>query len=101
MGLRLLVPLVLLWPVLALAAEGTPLRRYRATPMREMLALFLCIVAYFVLWIVADRLIEGATGAVAAGIIAATVLSLLAVPLLLFVGYKIFGVKPGQANPDH
>ncbi|KPK64199.1 MAG: hypothetical protein AMS21_06355 [Gemmatimonas sp. SG8_38_2] len=101
MGLRLLVPLVLLWPVLALAAEGTALRRYRGTPVKEMLALVLCIVAYFAVWIAADRLIEGATGTVAVGIVLATVLSLLAVPLLLFAAYKVFGVKPGEANPDH
>jgi hypothetical protein len=94
MWLRLLVPLTLLWPVLALAAEGTRLRSYRATPLRELLALLFCVVLYFGLWIGLDRLIEGATGSVAAGIVASTALSLLAVPLLLFLSYKIFGVKP-------
>jgi hypothetical protein len=97
MWLRLLVPLVLLWPVLALAAEGTSLRRYHATPAREVLALLFCIVTYFTVWVGLDRLIEGATGIATAGIVASTVLALLAVPLLLFVGYKIFGVKRDEA----
>jgi hypothetical protein len=101
MWLRLLVPLTLLWPILALAAEGTSLRRYKATPARELLALLFAIVVYFVLWVILDRLIEGMTGIVAAGIVAATALSLLSVPLLLFVGYKIFGVKPGAAGAEH
>jgi hypothetical protein len=101
MWLRLLVPLTLLWPILALAAEGTPLRRYKATPARELLALLFAIVVYFVLWVVLDRLIEGVTGIVAAGIVAATALSLLSVPLLLFMGYKIFGVRPGAPGTGH
>lgn len=95
MWLRLLIPLTLIWPVLAVAAEGTRLRRYRASPLRELLALFFALVTYFGLWIVLSESIEAVTGSVAAAIVASTILSLLAVPLLLWLGYKVFAVKPG------
>ncbi len=98
MSLRILIPLTLLWPILALAAQGTPLRRYWATPARELSALVFCTVVFFALWIGADRALEAALGSAAAGIVASTALSLLAVPLLLLLGYKLFGVKP---DPDH
>jgi len=101
MWLRLLVPLTLMWPILALTAEGTPLNRYRATPARELLALAFCILIYFLVWIVLDRLIESATGSVAAGVIVATALSLAAIPILLFLGFKIFGVSAGAGSDPH
>lgn len=101
MWLRLLVPLALLWPILALAAEGTSLNRYRAAPAREMLALAFCILAYFVAWIALDRAWESVIGNVAAGIIIATIVSLAVVPVLLFLGFKIFGVSPGGAGSGH
>lgn len=97
----LLVPLTLLWPVLALSAEGTSLNRYRATPAREMLALASSIVAYFVVWISLDRVSESVIGNFAAGIISATVVSLAVVPVLLFLGLKIFGVSPGGTGTGH
>ena len=96
MWLRLLVPLTLLWPVLALSVEASPLRVYRGTAKSELAALILCIVVYFVLWIIVDRLIEAASGSVAAGLIVSSAVSLLAVPVVLFLGYKIFGVKPDR-----
>ncbi len=98
--LRILIPLTLLWPVLALAAEGTALRRYRASPARELGALAFCIVIFFALWIGADRALEGAMGS-AAGLGVATGISLLAVPLILLLGYKLCGVKPDSAHPSH
>lgn len=101
MFLRILIPLTLLWPVLALAAEGTPLRRYRSTPARELGALLFCIVVFFAIWIGADRALEAALGSVAAGLVVATGLSLLAVPLVLLLGYKLFGVKPAPSQPAH
>jgi hypothetical protein len=101
MWLRLLVPLTLMWPVLALAAEGTSLNRYRATPARELLALGFCILTYFVMWALVDRVIEAVTGTVAAGIIVATLLSLVAIPFLLLLGFKIFGVSPSGAEDAH
>jgi hypothetical protein len=101
MWLRFLVPLTLMWPVLALAAEGTSLNRYRATPARELLALAFCISTYFVVWFLLDRVIESVTGIVAVGIIVATLLSLAAIPFLLFLGFKIFGVRPGEAAEPH
>lgn len=96
--LRLLVPFVLIWPVLALAAEASPLRRYRGTPARELLAMGFCFITYFIVWIALHQLGRGLSGSEAAAIVAATVLSLLAVTPLLALGYKIFGVKPGEAN---
>lgn len=98
MWLELLIPLTLVWPVLALAVEGTPLRRYRGTPARELAALGACVVAFFLLWIVLDRALEAATGSAAAGMVAATALSLLAVPPLLFLSFKLLGVRPGESG---
>lgn len=100
MWLRLLVPLTLMWPVLALAAEGTSLNRYRSTPGRELLALVFCILTYFIVWLLVDRVFESMIGIVA-GIIAATLLSLAALPFLLFVGFKIFGVRRGETPGPH
>ncbi len=101
MGLRLLIPFVLIWPVLALAAEATYLRRYRGTPTRELLAMSFCLVAYFIGWFILHRLGRAMSGSEAAGIIAATLLSLLAVTPLLALGYKIFGVKPQGTGEAH
>ncbi len=101
MWLRLLVALTLLLPILALAAEGTSLRRYRGTPARELLALCFCIVIYIAVWFAADRSLEAVTGSSAAGIVAASALALLAVPLLVFFAYKLFGVKASAATPSH
>jgi hypothetical protein len=98
MWLRLLVPLTLIWPILSLAAEGTRLRYYRGTPARELLALTFSIVAYGLLWFALHRVGANLTGSEAAAIVAASILSLLAVPLLLFIGYKAFGVKRQAAG---
>lgn len=98
MWLRLLVPLTLIWPVLALATEGTRLRYYRGTTARESLALVFSIVAYGLLWFVLHRVGISLTGSELAAIVAASILSLLAVPVLLFAGYKLFGMKR-QAGP--
>ncbi|HSG81381.1 MAG TPA: hypothetical protein VLC48_03950 [Gemmatimonadota bacterium] len=95
--LRLLIPLTLIWPVLALAVEASPLRRYHGTPTREMGSLLACIIVYFTLWIGIDQVLEVATESVAVGVVAATIVSLLAVMPILWAAYKIFGVKPGSA----
>jgi hypothetical protein len=95
---RLLIPFVLVWPVLALAAEASPLRRYRGTPARELLAMAFCFVAYFIVWIALHQLGRALTGSEAAAIVASTILSLLAVTPLLALGYRIFGVKPGEGE---
>jgi hypothetical protein len=100
MWLRLLVPLALLWPILSLTAEGTKLNRYRATPARELLALAVCIVAYFAIWILLDRVFEELIGSVAFGMAIATVVSLALVPGFLSLGFKIFAVRPGVAKNE-
>jgi hypothetical protein len=96
--LRLLIPFVLVWPILALAAEASPLRRYRGTPARELAALGFCFFAYFILWFAFHLLGRAITGSAAAAIVAATVLALAAVTPLLALGYKIFGVRPGESG---
>ena len=102
MWLRLLVPFTLVWAVLALSVEGTPLRRYRGGAARESLALAFAFVSYFIVWLVLDRLIEVTTRSVAAGLIAASLLSLLAVPALVYLGYRIFRVAPqGGGRGSH
>jgi hypothetical protein len=58
----------------------------------------LCFVAYFIVWIALDQVGRGLSGSEAASIVAATLLSLLAVTPLLALGYKIFGVKPGGSE---
>lgn len=98
MWLRLLIPLTLIWPVLALAAEASPLRRYRGTPARELAAMAFCFVAYFIVWIALHQLGRGLSGSEAAALVASSVLSLLAVTPLLALGYKIFGVKPDETE---
>lgn len=97
MWLRLLVPFTLVWAVLAVTAEGTALRHYRATWARELLALLVCIVAYLALWVVLSMIVEAISGSVLAGIVAASVLSLICVPVLLFVSFKLLGVKRSEA----
>lgn len=94
MWLRLLIPFTLIWPVLALAAEGTALSRYRATWAREMLALLFAIAAYLGVWVALYELAEAVIDSALAGIVVATLLSLIAVPLVLLLGYRIFGLKP-------
>jgi hypothetical protein len=89
-----------MWPILALAAEGTALNRYRGTAARELLAVGFCCVAYLLLWIALDRILEAVAG-VLAGIVASTVISLAAIPLLLYLGFKIFGVKAAEAGEAH
>jgi hypothetical protein len=96
--LRLLIPLVLIWPVLALAAEASPLRRYRGTPARELGAMVFCFVVYFIVWILLHQIGSALTGSEIAAIVASTILSLLAVTPLLALGYKVFGVKPGASE---
>ncbi|KPK80140.1 MAG: hypothetical protein AMS25_10100 [Gemmatimonas sp. SM23_52] len=100
MWLRLLIPLTLIWPVLALAAEATRLRRYRATPLRELLGLCCALLSYFGLWIGLCELIEAVTGSVAAGVIASTILSLLAMTPLLWLGYKTRAGCGGAGGGD-
>jgi hypothetical protein len=101
MWLRLLVPLTLIWPILALAAEGTSLRYYKGTAARELLALTFSIIAYGLLWFALHRVGLSLTGSEAAAIAAASLLSLLAVPVLLFLGYKVFGVKAEAGSAAH
>ncbi len=93
MLLRLLIPLALVWPVMALAAEGTALRNYRGRPVTELLGLFVAIILFFALWFGISGIIGGTLGIVAASLLAAALS-----PVLLFLGYKIFGVKPGSAT---
>ncbi|UCF18927.1 MAG: hypothetical protein JSU87_13490 [Gemmatimonadota bacterium] len=101
MWLRLLVPFTLIWPVLALAAEGTRLRRYQATPLKELSSLLLCIVGFFGLWLGLHQLGQAVTGSDVAAIVAATILSLVCVPILLFLSYRLLGVKPRETGEAH
>ncbi len=96
MWLSLVIPLTLAWPILALAAEGTSLTRYRGTPMTELLALFFAVVAYGALFLGLSGLIGGLVGLVVGALI-----SSLLLPLLLFLGFKIFGVKPAATASAH
>ena len=96
MWLLLLIPFTVFWPVVALVAEGTALNRYRATWGREVMALLFCLIAYFVVWFVLYQLVSGISGSNLAGVVAATILSMISVIPLLFFGYKVFGVKPGE-----
>ncbi|UCC71243.1 MAG: hypothetical protein JSV86_12715 [Gemmatimonadota bacterium] len=96
--LRLLIPFVLVWPVLALAAEASPLARYRGTPAKELLAMAFCFVGYFIVWLVLYQIGKALKGSEAATIVGSTILSLLTVTPLLALGYKIFGVKPAEAH---
>ena len=98
--LGLLIPIALAFPLMALAAEGTSLSRYRGTPMTELLALIFAIAAYTGLWVGLNALVGGMTGLVG-GIIAATIISSALSPLTLFLGFKIFGVRPGEAAGSH
>lgn len=101
MFLRLLVPLSLLFVVLPIVAEGTPLRRYRATPVREVLALLACVLFYFVLWFALAALVRAITGSAFLSIVIPTLLALIALPACLWLGFKAFGVKPSTTEPDH
>lgn len=102
MFLRLLVPLSLLFVVLPIVAEGTPLRRYRATPARELLALVACVAFYFLLWFALAAVVRAITGSLAFFIVIPTLLALISLPACLWLGFKIFGVKPSTpAEPAH
>ena len=96
MWLSLLIPLALAWPILALAAEGTSLNRYRGTPMTELLALLFAVVAYGALFLGLSGIIGGVIGLVVGALI-----SSLLLPPLLFLGFKIFGVKPAGTASAH
>lgn len=101
MWLRLLIPFTLLWAVLALTVEGTSLRNYRATWQREISALLVCIAAFLLLWVALSALVEAITGSPGAGLVAASLISLIAVPPLLFLSFKLLGVKPAAESGGH
>ncbi len=96
MWLLLLIPFTVFCPVVAVVAEGTALSRYRATWGREVMALLFCLIAYFVVWFLLYELVGGISGSDLAGVVAATILSMIAVIPLLFLGYKVFGVRPSE-----
>lgn len=98
MFLRLLVPITLLFPVLALVVEASSLRDYRGTPGRELAALLISIVVYFAAWFGLDALVRSLTGSSAAALVAASLLALFALQPGLFLGFKLFGVRKASGS---
>lgn len=98
MFLQLLVPVVLLFPVLALVVESSSLRSYRGTWVTELLALLLAIVIYFGVWLGLHAAIRGATGSTAIALVASSLLSLFTLYPGLRVGFAIFRVRAMESE---
>lgn len=95
MFLRVLIPVVLLFPVLALVVEATSLRRFRGTPGRELLALLVSVVIYFVAWFTLRSIVESISGSGGIALVLASLLSLFTLYPGLWLGFRLFGVRPG------
>ena len=98
MFLRLLIPISLLLPTLALVVDSSSLRHYRGSAWRETTALLLCIAIYFVAWFALYSLIGTITGSDPAALVAASLLSLLTLQPALFLAFKLLGVRRGGSG---
>ena len=98
MFLRILLPISLLLPTLALVVEATSLRHYRGSAWREIVALLLCITVYFVVWFALYSLIGTITGSDPAALVLASLLSLLSLQPTLFLAFKLTGVRRGGGS---
>ena len=98
--LRFLLPLVLLFLMLPVVAHWPVFARYGGTWKKEVPAILLCTVAYFALWAVLDVAVRAVTGSAAAGLVAASLLAVLALPGTLWLGYKALRVPRGEGTPQ-
>lgn len=96
--LRLLLPLVLLLLVLPVVAHWPVFARYGGEWKKEVPAILLCAVAYFVVWAILDAAVRAVTGSDTAGLVVASLLAVLAVPGTLWLGYKALGVPRGEST---
>ncbi|MBI4540902.1 MAG: hypothetical protein HY704_15470 [Gemmatimonadetes bacterium] len=87
-----LVPLCLFATLGALYLGGAPIRIEGGGGPRELVGLVLSLALYLALWAVLRAMLRGPAG-VAAALVAASVLSVIALPAVYRIGFRIVRVR--------
>jgi len=93
------LPIGLFWPVAAIYLGG--MRELQGGgPVRQLIGLLVSLVAFLLLWWVLGRLLSP-VGPVLGRVVIPTLLSVIALPALVMVGYRLVGVRVVHAAEAH
>ena len=101
MVLRILIPLVVWLLLLPVIAHWPVFVRYTGRWTQEVLAVLACTALYFVVWFAAHAALRSLTGSEVAAVVLATLLAGLSLPFDLWLGFRIFKVRPDAHAGAH
>jgi hypothetical protein len=87
-----LIPIALFWTMAALYLGGMNVDVEGGSGPRQVLGLVLTFVLFLVVWGVLHTVLGG-IGAVLWGVIVPTALTILALPLIARIGFRVVGVR--------
>jgi hypothetical protein len=90
--LEWLIPLSIFWLMAMVYLGGLPVRIEGGSGPREVAGLLLTMVVFLATWGVLRFMVEPVAGAIA-GILVATLASVLLLPALVWVGFRALGVR--------
>lgn len=90
--LEWLIPIALFWTMAALYLGGMGVDVEGGSGVRQLLGLVLTFVVFLVVWGVLHTVLGG-LNAVLGGLVVPTVLTILALPLVARIGFRIVGVR--------
>jgi hypothetical protein len=93
------LPIGLFWPVASIYLGGM-LELQGGGPARQLIGLLVSLVAFLLLWWVLGRLLAP-VGPVLGKVVLATLLSVIAMPVLIYVGYRVVGIRVVRAAEVH
>lgn len=92
-----LIPVALFWTMAALYLGGMAVDVEGGSGFRQVLGLILTFVAFVVVWGVLHTVLRS-MGAVLFGVVVPTLLTILALPVVARVGFRIVGVRVHRAE---
>lgn len=89
--LEWLVPISLFWALASLYIGGWPVTVEGGSGFRQVIGLVASFVLFLVVWAVLRAVIGGA--GIVTGVVVPTAIVCLALPAIIWVGFRIMGVK--------
>ena len=95
-----LVPICLFWTLIALYLGGWPVEVVGGGPVRQLTGMFNSFILYLALW-GGLRALLGGIGGLLWGAVMPTVFATLALPVLVWGGYMVMGVRVQRGESPH
>lgn len=95
-----LVPICLFWTLIALYLGGWPVEVVGGSPVRQLVGIVNSFILYLAFW-AGLRAVLGGMGGLLWSAVLPTVLATLALPVLVWGGYMIMGVRVQRGETPH